>query len=264
MTEHFVTIFDSLFLPQGIALHRSMQRHIDNFILWVICVDHDTYRVLNQLNLPSVRPLDLHKLETAELLSVKANRTRGEYCWTLTPFAPRFVFESDQSVLRVTYVDADIWFRKHPALIFTELEQTEKSVLITDHSYAAIYDQSAVSGQYCVQFITFVRQRSEPVRKWWQDRCIEWCYARSEDGKCGDQKYLDDWPSRFSAETHVLGNKELALGPWNASRFPYGQSVFYHFHGLRLTSDRSVNLGSFMLPRVVIDKNYKKKLKKFR
>lgn len=256
MKEHFVTVFDSLFLPQGIALHYSMQRQIDSYLLWVICVDEEAYRVLKELNLPNVRPLDLRKLETPELLSVKADRTRGEYCWTLTPFAPRFVFDTDPLVSRVTYIDADIWFRRHPDLIFNELEQVAKSVLITDHSYAAIYDQSAVSGQYCVQFITFVRHQGESVRKWWEARCIEWCYARSEDGKCGDQKYLDDWPSRFRAEVHVLANKELALGPWNASRFPYGQSVFYHFHGLRLTSERSANMGSFMLPQVVIDNIY--------
>ena len=264
MKEHFVTIFDSLFLPQGIALHCSMERHIDSYVLWVICVDEEAYRVLTQLNLPNLQPLDLRKLETSELLTVKANRTRGEYCWTLTPFSPRFVFDADQSVSRVTYIDADIWFRNQPDLIFSELEQSAKSVLITDHSYAAIYDQSAVSGQYCVQFITFIRDQSEPVRKWWEDRCIEWCYARSEDGKCGDQKYLDGWPLRFKAETHVLVNKELALGPWNASRFPYGQSVFYHFHGLRLTSERSVNMGSFILPRVVVDNIYQPYLKDLR
>lgn len=264
MKEHFVTIFDSLFLPQGIALHLSMRRHIESYVLWVVCVDEEAYRVLTQLNLPSLRPLDLRTLETTELISVKAKRTRGEYCWTLTPFAPRFVFDFDQSVSRVTYIDADIWFRKPPDLILHELEQTDKSVLITDHSYAAIYDQSAISGQYCVQFITFVRHRSETVRKWWEDRCIEWCYARSEDGKCGDQKYLDDWPSRFKTEVHVLINKELALGPWNASRFPYGQSVFYHFHGLRLTSERSVNMGSFILPQVVIENIYQPYLKDLR
>jgi hypothetical protein len=70
-------------------------------------------------------------------------------------------------------------------------------VLITDHGYAPEYDQSATSGQYCVQFMTFERDGGEPVRRWWEERCIEWCYARFEDGKFGDQKYLDDWPYRF-------------------------------------------------------------------
>lgn len=238
--EHYVTLFDSLFLPQGLALHMSMERHVKDYTLWILCVDDETHEVLAKLNLPNVRLLQLSKLETDELLRVKPTRTKGEYCWTLTPFTPKFVFEADESVKRVTYLDADLWFRKHPAPIFEEFEGTEKQVLITDHAYAPEYDQSATSGQYCVQFITFTRKGGEVVRKWWEERCIEWCYARLEDGKFGDQKYLDAWPLLFRDQVHVLANKELLLAPWNASRYPYGNSVAYHFHGLRILNKTKV------------------------
>ncbi len=45
----------------------------------------------------------------------------------------------------------------YPALTFqsTQFLQQNKSVLITDHRYTPIYDQSLKSGRYCVQFITF-------------------------------------------------------------------------------------------------------------
>jgi len=96
--------------------------------------------------------------------------------------------------------------------------------------------------------MTFTRDGGETVRKWWEERCIEWCFARFEDGKFGDQKYLDDWPERYGDVVHVLRDKELALAPWNASRFPYGNAVFYHFHGLRLISDNKVEIGNYFLP----------------
>ena len=195
--ERYVTLFDSLFLPQGLALHLSMERHVKDYTLWILCVDDEAHDVLTKLQLPNVRLLQLSKLETAELLRIKPTRSKGEYCWTLTPFAPRFVFEADADVQRVTYLDADMWFRKHPAPIFREFEASGKQVLITDHAYAPEYDQSATSGQYCVQFITFTRDGGEVVRQWWEDRCVEWCYARFEDGKFGDQKYLDSWPELF-------------------------------------------------------------------
>lgn len=258
--EHYVTLFDSLFLPQGLALHMSMERHVKEYTLWILCVDDKAHDVLLQLQLPNVRLLQLSILETEELLLVKPTRTKAEYCWTLTPFAPRFVFETDSSVERVTYLDADIWFRKSPAPILEEFKASRKQVLITDHAYSPEYDYSAHSGQYCVQFITFIRKGSEPVRQWWEERCIEWCFAQYQDGKFGDQKYLDCWPEKFSDLVHVMQNKEWALAPWNATRFPYSSSIFWHFHGLRLYSTKKnglrVECGNFPLPNVVMSSVY--------
>ncbi len=232
--EHYVTLFDSLFLPQGLALHTSLERHAGFYTLWVLCMDDVTHDVLSNIDLPNVLLLRLSELETVEMTRVKPGRTTAEFCWTVTPFAPRFVFEADAEVERVTYVDADIWFRKSPAAIFREFELSEKHVLITDHCYAPEYDLSAEKGQYCVQFMTFTRHGGEKVRKWWEQKCIEWCFGHCEDGKFGDQKYLDDWPERFYDVVHVLAQKEWMLAPWNATRFPYGNAIIFHFHGLRL------------------------------
>ncbi|MES3002267.1 MAG: glycosyl transferase [Pseudomonadota bacterium] len=258
MTEHFVTIFDSAYLLQGLALHRSMQRNIPSFRLWVVCVDHDAWRMLGDLQLPGVTALAVADLETAELRAVKGARSRGEYCWTLTPFAPRFVFDADPTVERVTYVDADLWFRRSPAPVFREFEASGKQVLITDHAFAPEYDQSAIAGQYCVQFMTFNRDAGEPVRKWWEERCIEWCYARLEDGKFGDQKYLDHWPEMFPDQVHVLADKSLLLAPWNASTIPYGHSVAFHFHGLKVYRGYKVlkRGANYKVPRVVDEQIY--------
>ncbi len=258
--EHYVTLFDSLFLPQGLALHMSMERHAGDYTLWILCMDDEVHDALTKLELPNVRLLQLSKLETPELLAVKPSRSKGEYCWTLTPFTPRFVFEADTAVSRVTYLDADMWFRKNPTQIFHEFDASGKKVLITDHAYAPEHDQSATSGQYCVQFMTFTRHRGEIVRKWWEDRCIEWCFSRHENGKFGDQKYLDDWPTRFSDSVHVLTNKELMLAPWNATRFPYGNSVVWHFHALRILfrarKSPLVICGSYLLPKCTHENVY--------
>ena len=235
LMQHFVTLFDSLYLPQGLNLHQSMQRHIRLFTLWILCLDDVTFDVLHALELSNIKLLRLSKLETPELQAVKSERTKAEYCWTLTPFAPRFVFEADVSINQVTYVDADLWFRKPPLAVFEEFETSGKSVLITDHAYAPEYDQSATSGQYCVQFMVFTRGRGEVVRKWWEERCIEWCYARFENGLFGDQKYLDDWPTRFKNEVHVMSAQNLVLAPWNMSRFQYSAAFAVHLHGLKIS-----------------------------
>ena len=250
--EHYVTLFDSVFLPQGIALHASLSRHAGPFTLWVLCMDQRTQTVLDALALPGVRTVALTEVETPELLAVKPGRNRAEYCWTLTPFTPRIVFDRDPGAQRVTYIDADVFLLKSPRPIYEEFERSGKAILITEHAYDPEYDQSATCGRFCVQFMTFVRGTSEPVRQWWQDRCIEWCFDRIEDGKLGDQKYLDDWPERFEGLVHVLEQSHTLLAPWNARRFPYSSAIAWHFHGLRLLKHGKVLLHPpYMVPDVV-------------
>lgn len=257
--EHYVTIFDNLFAPQGLALQRSMERSAGSYTLWILCVDEDIFNTLNYLSLKNVKPLKLSDFETPELIQLKSTRTIAEYCWTLTPFGIKFVFDLDTNIERVTYIDADIWFIFNPKSIFLELENSGKEVLITEHAYAPQYDQSATSGKYCVQFMVFNREKGEIVREWWEKQCVDWCFARFEDGKFGDQKYLDDWSERFDEYVHVLKNKELILAPWNAIRYPYSSSIIYHFHGLRLLKNKKVLIsGNYLLPSPLVKNIYKK------
>lgn len=260
--ENFVTLFNNSFLPQGITLHRSMVREIKDFKLWIVCVDVEVYNNLQRLSLSNTELINLNDFETSSLLGVKNHRSLAEYCWTLTPFTPKFVFDSDAEISRVTYIDADLWFRKDPVAIFNEFTASGKDVMITDHAYSPEYDQSHESGQFCVQFMIFNRSKnSEIIRKDWELKCIDWCFNRHEDGKFGDQKYLDDWPKLFPDHIHILSNKELILAPWNLMRFPYGNSVVVHFHGLRILNSNSVYIGNYKTPRVVLDYIYKVYLK---
>ena len=257
--EHFVTLFNATYIPQGLALLASMNRNIEQFKLWVLCIDDDTYEFFATKNFANVGLIKLSDVITEELLAAKKTRSIAEFCWTLTPFSIQYVFDADSSVSRATYLDADLWFRKNPEKIFEELNASGKNILITDHAYAPEYDQSETSGKFCVQFMTFSREDPEGVNHWWGQRCLEWCYARAEDGKFGDQKYLDDWPVRFETKVHVLINKELILAPWNASRFPYGNSAIWHFQGLRLTEDEqyfSVHLSEYALPETTLNYVY--------
>jgi hypothetical protein len=258
MIEHYVTLFDSLFLPQGLALHRSLEQHADEYRLWILCMDDLAFDTLRKLQLSNVSLISLHEVETLELRNVKSGRTVGEYCWTLTPFTFSFVFERDVNAKRVTYLDADTWLLHSPLQIFSELEETSKAVLITEHGYAPEYDQAVISGRYCVQFVTFVRDRGDAVLLWWQERCLEWCYSRTENGKFGDQKYLDEWPIRFVECVHVLRDKAICQAPWNAKRFPPCEAVLFHFHSLRLLSNQRVKIvdDSYEIPHSTFQNIY--------
>lgn len=246
--EHYVTLFDNNFLPLGLCLHASLMRHGGTFVLWVVCMDEAAERNLRALDLPHVRLIPLAEAETSELQATKQTRSRGEYCWTVTPFAPDFVFARDPAAARVTYLDADLFFFASPAALFAELDSAHKDVLITEHAFAPEYESSDLNGRFCVQFVTFRRTpQAAEVLRWWQARCIEWCYNRHEDGKFGDQKYLDRWPVLFGNAVHILQDKTQALAPWNAEMQLALCSrdftpAFYHFHGLRVIASDRVKL----------------------
>jgi hypothetical protein len=248
--EHYATLFDNHFLLQGLCLHQSLAERATPFHLWILCVDEVVERNLLRINLPNVTLLPLREVETDRLREVKGDRSIGEYCWTLTPFLPQFVFEKSPDVKRVTYLDADLYLFDDPAPFFSEFERARKHVLITDHAYAPGYDKSALVGRFCVQFLTFRNtQEAKHVISWWQQRCLEWCYAREEDDKFGDQKYLDAWPQLFREEVHILSQQDRTLAPWNVLHIERKTSgrlspVFYHFHDLRIHPNRRVTLYS--------------------
>lgn len=256
--EHYVTILDQAFAPLGLALHHSLTRHGADFRLWVICVDHQSFALLQGLEIPSLRPLDVIALETDDLRRVKASRSLTEYCWTLSSWSISWIFDLEPSASRVTYIDSDLYFVNSPSPLFNELEESAKSVLITSHAYSPEYDNTSRSGRFCVQFMTFVREYSRPVLSWWCEQVLMCCTQTAKDGFYGDQKYIEEFPKLFPAEVHILQQDHLAVAPWNSTRFPVSDAVFYHFHGARLMSDKSLLLsGVYPIPRAILDEIYK-------
>lgn len=246
--EQFCTLFDQNFLPMGLTLYRSLLTHAQPCHLWILCMDQEVEHQLRQLNLPQVSLIPLREIETPALLAVKPDRSRGEYCWTLTPFTFTAIFRRDRSIQRVTYVDADLWFLNSPRLLLQELDASGKSILITEHAYAPEYESALEYGRFCVQFLSVCNTPAAlEVMDWWQQRCLEWCFQRLEAGKFGDQKYLDCWPERFGAVVHILQQTEQTLAPWNVQFIAHKLGnqlapVFFHFHLFRIISPTQVQL----------------------
>ena len=227
-------------------LYRSLAEHCEDFRLRIFCMDDETERLLRALALPGVRIVPLRALEARdrELLDVKPSRTPVEYCWTATPAVCLHALETEPELESITYLDADVMLFHDPAPLFAEMGSD--STMIVPHRYAPQYRASEeTSGIFNVEWLTFRRdKRGLEALRWWRDRCIEWCYFRYEDGKMGDQKYLDDWPRRFDG-VHVLEHPGGGLAPWNVSRYALAERdgqvtvdgrelVFYHYHSLRL------------------------------
>jgi len=271
MTHHFCTLFDLNYLTRGLAMYKSLKEHCSNFHLYIFAFDDKALEILNKLALDKVTVISLQKFEDDTLLALKPTRSKAEYCWTCTPSVILYVI-NHYPVENCTYIDADLYFYSSPNVLFDEIG--DKSVLITAHRYAKISNREKLSGKYCVQFITFKNDTNGlTVLNWWRNACNEWCFNRYEDGKFGDQKYLDDWTTRFNG-VHELQHLGGGLAPWNIQQYTIHEkknkqlsfknkqgltifeAVFYHFHYVRFYKNNLVDLGWFVLSGQIVRSVY--------
>lgn len=271
ITQNYCTLFDSNYLARGIAMYYSLLDKCPDFHLYIFSFDNISYEVLTKLNLQKASIISLYEFENDKLLAIKSGRTKGEYCWTCTSSTIKYCLEAF-NLAQCTYVDADMIFYSNPNLLIEEMG--EKSILLTEHRYTPRYNSAIASGIYCVQFVSFkADDNGLEALNWWTNACIEWCYNRYEDGKFGDQKYLDDWTTRFEG-VYVLKNLGGGVAPWNIQQYELSLSsheyyitetkskqkhnlVFYHFHYVRFIGNSIGEFGTYKLSKNIIDLLYK-------
>lgn len=265
-----ITLFNELYLLRGLALLEGLRAHQGAHHLAVLAMSRATEEVLRRLDLRGLTIVSLSDFETPDLLVVKPSRSYAEYCWTCTPSAILYALEKlgwDHAI----YLDADLFFYHDPSPVVRSWLESPDDIFLTDHWYTPRYDQSAKSGRFCVQFLGFKKTpNAVGALRWWADRCLEWCYARHEGGKFGDQKYLDDWPEQFSG-VRVNADRGLGVAPWNVQQYRLeegyrirhvptgyrGPLYFFHFHGLAWESEERVWAGSYALSPVIKEKLYR-------
>jgi hypothetical protein len=240
----FCTYFDINYLSRGLALYSSLREHALPFRLHVLCMDTAAFDSLTTLALPEITPIALEDLERRQpaLLAAKTNRSRIEYYFTCTAALPLYILDEWQDVDIITYLDADLFFFESPAALFDELGAG--SVGIVAHRFPEALKDREQYGIYNVGWVSFRRDKTGiECLTWWRDQCIEWCYDRVEEGRFADQKYLDQWPSRFD-NVVVLQHPGANLAPWNIDNHVIDEKngqvtvdsrplIFFHFHGLK-------------------------------
>ena len=237
--KYFITLFNYNYLPQGITMFKSLKQNLPSAKLWVVCMDDKVELFLKKKNYKDLHLISLNKLENKKLLKVKKKRKFVEFCWTLTPFLPSFFFKKFKTAKAVTYLDADMFFYKKLNPIFKEFKNSKKSVFLTEHNFHEKHDFSEVTGKFSVQFMIFRNNKeSKRILKWWQAKCLDWCYDYPDKGRLGDQKYLDQWPKLFKNSIHILKNKKFFQAPWTLDRFKSNDAIVYHFHGLKIQLDK--------------------------
>jgi hypothetical protein len=241
MTRHFCTYFDRRYLPIALALVDSLRHHAGDFRLWALCLDDGALSALRVLAIPELTPISLAEFEQGDnaLAAAKRNRSTIEYYFTCTPSLPLYVLRRDANVDAITYVDADLFFFSDLTPLFEEIG--DSAVAIIPHRFPPANTRFERFGIFNVGWLTFRRcDAALACLHWWRERCLEWCFDREEPSRFADQKYLDDWPSRFES-VHIIRHKGANVASWNLANYAMtardGQVfvddeplIFFHFH----------------------------------
>ena len=249
----YCTYFDHNYLPRGLALYHSLQRHAPGAELWVLCLSEACHRALLALDLPklvAVRMVDF-EAANADVAATRPSRSQIEYYFTCSPAWILFVLESNPDAEWVTYLDSDLFFFASPDPIYDEMNDAAFGII--PHRFSRGLEDQRRFGLYNVGWVS-ARRRDDgiAVLRWWRERCIEWCYDRVEGDRFADQRYLDSMPELFSG-VHVISHLGANLAPWNLAdcrlewndgrieierRYPL---VFFHFYGVKRSGDYYFN-----------------------
>lgn len=239
----FCTLFDKNYLIKGIVMLRSLVLHCSCARIYVLCMDEETYNLLGRIEIPGVIRVRLSEVENDELLSVKSERSQAEYCWTLTAFFTWYVMDTHREIDAITYLDSDLMFYSSLEPLFEEIGGA--SIAIIEHRCSPRLAHLEVHGRFNVGWVGFRRDmEGMSCLATWRDQCLEWCYARIEENRMGDQKYLDSWPATYKS-VHIIQHAGAGVAPWNYPNYNIENDngcitidnvplIFYHFHQLQM------------------------------
>lgn len=242
---NFCTLFDSNYISKGIALYLSIEQHTKDFVLYVMAMDRKCQDMLKAIGFEHMVVDCIEDITDPELAAAKANRSRAEFCWTCGSYTTDF-FLHKYELPDITYLDSDLMFFCSPQVVFDELEKKNASVGLAPH-----FTHNPLFGRYCVQYVYFKNDEDgRGCLRWWRNECLKWCYSKLEDGKYGDQKYLDYFVDRFK-NVHDIENRGVGIAYWNMNDYRYADGqvtyrkqqwpiVFFHYSGINVLVDKDV------------------------
>ncbi len=245
---NFCTYFDTNYAYKGWVCHHTLSVFLDNFSLYVLCLDNSVYdQAKTKKNVIPILLSDIEN-EFPELLEIKHTRLAKEYYATMTAFLALYIFNK-YNIETLFYTDADMAFWSNPLNILKTFDS--KSILVTEHGFG---DSPRAGVFYNVGILGYRNdQNCRKFLEWWGQKCIDWCYWRTEENgfKCGDQGYLNIFktnPEMFSNFISLEPQKcGINVGPWNGGMVDIKlvnnvpklngniDLICYHYHEFSLT-----------------------------
>ena len=242
--DHYCVYFDHNYAGIGLAMLRSLRVWRGAGIVWILCLSREAETVVASLALEDVVivPLDTLEAHFPQLAAAKADRSRIEYYFTLTPHLTRYVFDAAPNARRVAYLDSDLFFFGPVATMWDAMGTAP--VAIVPHHFNRGAEHLRKYGTYNVGWVSFSRsEQGLRCLDYWADSCARWCRDVPDGDRFADQGYLDHFIDH-APDTVIVTHKGCGLGPWNVGRYAIRRVaetvmvdedplIFFHFTGFK-------------------------------
>lgn len=218
------TLSDIGYIRRGIALYESLEKTTkDDFCLYYLCLDEQTYEKLNEINFKNLIPIRINEIEYSDdfkQLKENTKYVKGgfcSYCFALASFFTNYIYEKNKPQ-SIVYIDADCFFYKDIGDILNFVG--EKSVGIHLHRHVPVGHHV---GGYNVGVVIFNGTTGGDILKWWRDCNInpnnKWA---AQYGRVWDQAYLEAFAPVFGVDKVCVIDDEIGhAAPWNFALYKY-------------------------------------------
>ncbi|MDF2889728.1 MAG: putative Glycosyltransferase [Clostridia bacterium] len=265
MKHYYCSAYSAAYCYQGIVLYNSIKKVDEAFTLFLVCLDNTAYEILSQLELENLEVIKVKEIEDdfPELKLVKRDRAINEYAWTIKSSEILYIFENYQEVDRIIWLDGDTQMLSDPIDIYDEW--SEHSIILTEQYYTDHHESLIKTyGRFQAGFIGFMKDFvGIHCLKWWQRKCIDWCYFTAEEGRWADQKYLDNVPELYE-NICIVKSLGINMTPFTLYRLNFEQQkyfgikdnklfinniklVLFHYYGFRYYDENNIDLCSYWM-----------------
>ncbi len=210
--KYFCTLSDKNYLPLGLLLHKSLVKTTkDDFVLYYLCIDEETFGKLIDLKLDNIKPISLKfLLESNHDLSQYQQKERREFIWMLASYFSDYLLKNE-NIDHIMYIDSDIYFYDDIQILYDEIGN--RSVGIIRHRHIS-ENANTIDGKYNVGVVYFKNDRiGKYCLDWWKDAVLNRKYQHL--ATCYDQKYLEGFLMMFSRGDICVADSFAHGAPWH-------------------------------------------------
>lgn len=270
IVEH-CTLFNKNYLLEGLSLLDSFLSSDPEGNLWVLCLDEETFQVINSFQSKSIKPISLRDVTFLNESFHKFLKTRSfaESVFTIKSHFVCYVLSNLKEDDWLIYLDSDSVLTEDYKL--RAVPKDGEHIILSPHYRSKLSAKGLASGEFNAGYVGFrVSDTGLKAANWWRDSCTRWCYVTAENNLYADQKYLENLHDIWANETFIA-EFGLNLSTWS---FDQNQEISrsrkttyisnhplfsFHFHSLR-HAKLFTYLGINRYGRILSQKKIKKEI----